>query len=256
LYEACNDGVVHIRESNLWCVAARPNPHASMRLVCFPYAGASASLFRSWHHFLPQNIEVYGIQLPGRRNRISEPPFTSMPSLVAELGMHLLPLLDRPFAFFGHSVGALVAFEMARWLRRRRASIPQFLFVSGRRAPQVRDTGPILQELNDNDFLTGICRLNGLHEDILANPEALQLVLPALRADSELCETYNYVSEAPLPCSIVGCCGADDAEETVLCMDEWYLQTTRDFSLHVLPGDHFFIHSSEGRLLELLAAQL
>jgi medium-chain acyl-[acyl-carrier-protein] hydrolase len=247
---------MHRRESNPWCVVPKPKPKAVIKLVCFPYAGASASIFALWPRRLPEAIEVCGIQLPGRQNRFLEPPFTRTPLLVRELGAALLPSLDRPFAFFGHSVGAILIFEVTRWLRRHRNPMPQALFVSGRRAPQIPGSDPPFHLMNSVDFLAAIRKLNATPEEILADPDLLQLILPALRADMELCETYEYVDDASLSCPIVGFAGLDDDDETLQRMYGWRLQTTGDFSLHALPGDHFFIHSSERQLLALLRMEL
>jgi surfactin synthase thioesterase subunit len=241
---------------NSWCVVTRTNPGAATKLVCFPYAGAGASIFASWHLQLPESVEICGIQLPGRRNRIFEPPFTRVPLLVAELGKVLSGLLDRPFAFFGHSIGAILSFEMARWLRRNRNLGPTCLFVSGRRAPQVSDSDPPLHLMNDTDFLSEIRKLNGTPEEVIADPAVLRLVFPALRADTELGETYEYVSDAPLSCPIVAFCGTNDDKATLELMEKWRLQTTGRFSLHAVQGDHFFIHSSERTLLELVRTEL
>src|SRR6202521_4801574 len=124
---------------NSWYVAHPPNPDAALKLFCFPYAGGSASAFRSWHLALPREVEVCGVQLPGRANRLLEPAFTCIPDLLEELAPALLAVADRPFAFFGHSMGAIVAFELSRWLQRHKEVMPKHLFVSGRRAPQIPD---------------------------------------------------------------------------------------------------------------------
>jgi medium-chain acyl-[acyl-carrier-protein] hydrolase len=225
-------------------------------MFCFPYAGASASIFRSWHTRLPEQVETYGIQLPGRGNRTFEPPFTRVSELVDKLGAALLPLLDRPFVFFGHSMGAILSFELARSLRRNQQVSPAHLFVSGRRAPQIADTSPPLHLMNDVSFLTTVKELNGTPPEVLANVELLQLLLPALRADTELCETYAYVNDAPLPCPITAFGGRSDDEETLNLMEGWRLQTQNRFCLHPLEGDHFFIRSSEQELLNLLRVEL
>lgn len=220
-----------------------------MRLICFPYAGAGASIFKSWHLALPEDVEIYGIQLPGRQNRIFEPPFRRLAALTAEIGPQLMPLLDRPVAFFGHSMGAILVFELTRWLRRNGSLLPRVLFVSGRRAPQVPDSGPVRHLMSEKDFIAEIRNLNATPEEILENFDLLQLILPALRADTELCETYTYVEEPPLPCPIVAFAGADDVDETAERMEGWRNQTMGSFSLHLLPGDHFFINGSQNKLL-------
>jgi medium-chain acyl-[acyl-carrier-protein] hydrolase len=165
-------------------------------------------------------------------------------------------LLDRPFAFFGHSMGAIVSFEMARWLRLNRNLLPKYLFVSGRRAPQIPDTDPPLHVVDEVEFLTEIRKLKGTPEELLASPDVRRLVLPALRADTELCETYAYVSDAALSCPITAFCGKQDEDETLEKMEAWRLQTTGEFALHLIEGSHFFIHSEEQAVLKLLRIRL
>lgn len=242
--------------SEIWCAATEAKPAALARLLCFPYAGANASIFSAWHRQLPVHLEVRGIQLPGRRNRLSEASFTRMLPLVNELGEALVPFLDRPFIFFGHSMGAIVSFEIARWLRRNRKPTPDTLFVSARRAPQIPDKSAALHLMSDAEFITEIRHLSGTPPELLDDPHILRMILPALRADTELCETYQYTSDVPLSCPIVAFCGQDDAEETPERMQEWAAQTTANFHLHVLAGDHFFIHSSECELFELLRNEM
>jgi medium-chain acyl-[acyl-carrier-protein] hydrolase len=244
------------KRSNLWWHLARPNQCAAFTLLCFPYAGGNASIFRSWQSTLPDSVDVCGIQLPGRMNRFLEPPFRRLPDLVRELAPALLPLLERPFIFFGHSMGATLSFEVARWLRRSRKIVPRLLIVSGRRAPQVPDTNPPIHLMNDADFLGRIRERNGPSTELLCNPELLPLLLPALRADTELSETYRYVDEPPLACPITAFAGANDCDESADQMREWRVQTTNRFSLHCIDGDHFFIHSNERQLLNLLGMEL
>jgi medium-chain acyl-[acyl-carrier-protein] hydrolase len=242
--------------SDSWWVVNNPVPRSPLRLLCIPHGGANASIFRSWHLALPKEVEVYGIQLPGHGNRISEPLFTALPDIVAHLGPALAPLLDRPFAFFGHSMGALIGFEISRWLRRYRQISPVHLFVSGRRAPQMPNPEPPSYLMDDLDFLCEIRKLNGTPPEILAEPELLTLILPILRADTQVCETYQYINEAPLSCPITAFRGLADGEDSMSRMVGWREQTINRFSCRSLPGDHFFIHSSERELLTLLRVEL
>ena len=234
----------------------RANAKASLKLICFPYAGAATTAFWSWRLRLPENVELCAIQLPGRHDRSLEPPFRRVSHALEEIGKSLLTVLDRPFAFFGHSMGAILSFEISRWLRHHRNLLPEVLFVSGRRAPQIPDTGPTRYLMDDAGFLDEIRKLNATPEEILANAEALKLFLAVLRADTELCETYAYLDDVPLACPIVAFAGMDDIEETSVLMKGWHLQTTRDFTLHQLKGDHFFLRSSEPELLRLLLMEL
>jgi medium-chain acyl-[acyl-carrier-protein] hydrolase len=196
------------------------------------------------------------VQLPGRAYRIAEPPFRALPQLVNELASALLPLFDRPFVFFGHSMGALLSFELARWLRRKQFAMPQHLMVSGRRAPQIPNTDHPMYLMCDKDLLSYIEQLKGTPKQVLQDPELVRLILPVLRADSELCETYTYEEESPLACPISAFCGRGDEDETCERLKAWRIQTTNSFSLHLLNGNHFFIHSEEQELLRILHQEL
>lgn len=243
-------------QSSTYCLVLNANPRAALRLFCFPYVGGNAGIFATWPKSLPNDVEVWGIQLPGRQNRILELPFKRVSAAISELGTAISPLLDRPFSFFGHSMGAILGFEMTRWLRRHRKTMPITLFVSGRRAPQVPDTELQLHQLDDSSLVAAMRKFEGTPEEVLANQDLIQLLLPSLRADAELCETYEYVSEAPFSCPITAFCGTDDSQETLERMDAWREQTTGRFSLYPVEGGHFFINSSGERFLQLLRTEL
>lgn len=242
--------------SNPWVKCFHPNPQASLRLFCFPYAGGNASTFRSWSDGLPSYVEVYAIQLPGRGERLRETPFTQLSPLVQHLAPHLQPYLDIPFAFFGHSMGALISFELARLLRSQSGLSPLHLFISGRRAPQIRDRNPLLHALPEPEFLKELRRLNGTPKQVLESFELMQLLLPTLRADFSVCGTYTYLSEPPLDCPISVFGGTEDLEETYDLLKNWNVQTRSSFSLQMLCGDHFFLNTNQHLLLEMLAYEL
>jgi medium-chain acyl-[acyl-carrier-protein] hydrolase len=241
--------------STPWLARAQPNPRARLRLFCFPYAGGSSVIFREWQNRLPVDIEVCPVQPPGRGGRLREAPFTRVGPLVAECARALSPYFDKPFAFFGHSKGAVVAFELARWLRRMGHSQPAIMFVSGRRAPQFSDAEHTY-DLPDEAFIAQLRDLNGTPKEVLEHPEMMELLLPLLRADFELIQTYVYTPEAPLACPIAAFGGLGDEETNGECLEAWREQTTGRFSLQMLPGDHFFLHSARPLLLEALARRL
>jgi medium-chain acyl-[acyl-carrier-protein] hydrolase len=242
-------------KGDLWLVRTKPSRPAELRLFCFAYAGGAASLFRTWHR-ISEAVEICAIQLPGRANRYSEPPFRRASALVEKLAPVIAGCLDRPFAFFGHSMGAILSFEVARWLRRHGKPLPRRLFVSARRAPQIPDTEPPRYLLNDADLLASLSELNGMPAELMDQKELLRFALPAIRADIELVETYEYTDEAPLACPIIAFCGLADNEEPHNMIDDWREQTIRGFSMHRIPGDHFYIHSREEELLNLLRVEL
>jgi surfactin synthase thioesterase subunit len=249
-----------VREENTgdiqWVRSLKPNPQAVLRLFCFPYAGGSDLTFRTWPLELPAGVEVCGIQLPGHGNRLREPLIDRMEPLVAALTPMLVPYLDRPFAFFGHSMGAMIAFEVTRRLRRDSAPQPEYLFVSGRPAPQLPDTERCTYDLPEPEFLDELRRLNGTPKEVLEHPELLQLTLPIVRGDFALCQNYSYVPEARLDCPILAFGGEDDAEVSPEQLRAWGDQTAASFSLRMLPGDHFFLISAKAILLKTLSGAL
>jgi medium-chain acyl-[acyl-carrier-protein] hydrolase len=239
-----------------WLLPARPNPNAALRLFCFPYAGGSAQIFRSWSQRLPPSVEVCAVQLPGRGNRLREPPCTDLDTLVRTLAEALLSYLDKPFAFFGHSMGALICFELAHRLRERESPGPIQLFVSSHRAPQLDRDGPASYDLPEPEFLEELRRINGTPREVLEHPELIQLMLPFLRADFELVQAYRYPPRPPLDTPITALGGLRDEDVSREQLAGWREQTTAQFSLHMLPGDHFFIQTSEALLLEVLSRRL
>ncbi len=233
-----------------------PSAGARLRLFCFPYSGASASLYYAWQSGLPGGIEVCPVELPGRGRRFGEEPYTALAPLVAAAGDGLRPHLDRPYAFFGHSMGALVAFELTRLLRREGGPLPLRLFVSGHVAPQHNERDDPLHRLADQEFLERVQALNGTPPEVLANEEFRDLILPILRADFTLCETYRCRDEPPLPCGVSAYGGLGDAHVSRERLDAWRVHTDREFVLRLFPGDHFFLNTARATLLEALAREL
>lgn len=242
--------------TNPWLIYPKPNPKAYLRLFCFPYAGGGASIFRAWSIQLPPDIEVCSVQLPGRESRLKEPLFTNLSPLIDTLTPALLPHLDRPFAFFGHSVGALICFEVARQLRRLQHKNPLHLFISGRRAPQLPALEPPSHQLADAEFLEELRRYNGTPGNVLQNVELMNLFLPILRADLAINETYIYEHEAPLDCSISVFGGLEDGKVSRDSLAAWSKQTDGTFNLRMFPGDHFFLKSQQEALLQAICQDL
>ncbi len=241
---------------NSWVTFPKPNPQASLRLFCFPYAGGKAMSFRGWEKSLFNTVEVCPIELPGRGTRLMEEPFTEFSLLIPTMTQALLPYLDKPFAFFGHSMGAIVSFEVARLLRKKYHLSPDHLFVSGRGAPQVHTEIKPIHTLPEPAFLQELRRLNGTPEEVLENAELMQLLLPMLRADFALIENYVYTDEHPLDCPISVFGGQQDYKVSGDRLQAWIEQTTADFSMQMFPGDHFFLHSAQQLLLQTLSQKL
>ena len=220
------------------------NPSAAkplMRLFCFPYAGGGASLFRASSADLPREIALCPIQLPGRETRFAEAAHSRMNSLVDAVTAPILSQSDLPFAFFGHSMGALIAFELARTLRRLRRPGPVHLFVSGRKAPQLPDLSPPVHHLPTEEFVTELRRLNGTPDTVFDTPGLLEVVLPTLRADFAVSETYEYIEEPPLNCSLSAFGGFEDPDVSQSDLEAWRIQTRSSFTWRVFPGDHWYL---------------
>lgn len=226
------------------------NPYASIRLFCFPYAGGSATAFARWASLLPQGIEVCPVQYPGRENRMAEPPLTDVGEMARLAAAALAPYFDMPFAFFGHSLGALVAYEMARELQRAGGARPRHLIASAHRAPQVPSRREPTWQLGDADFKRRLQELNGTPKEVFEHEELLELVLPLLRADFQLAETYTHQpGRAPLDCPVTVFGGTSDSDITEDDLNAWAEVTRGGFRLKMFEGDHFFIHTRADGLL-------
>src|SRR5260370_34546990 len=185
-----------------WIGFRRNSSGARVRLFCLPYAGGGSSAFRTWPDFLPPDVDLWAVQLPGREERLRDAPFTRMEPLVESLAGHLALDFDLPFALFGHSMGAIIAYELACFLRRNGLPKPMHLFVSGRRAPHVAQDRELFHQLPEPQFIEKLRELNGTPEEMFQYPELLQLVLPTLRAAFAVCETYRFRDEAVLECPV------------------------------------------------------
>jgi medium-chain acyl-[acyl-carrier-protein] hydrolase len=247
-----------VATKNPWVFMNALDPQARLYLFCFPYAGGTAQTFNSWQAAFPPStgIQVCPVQYPGRGNRIREPAFTDCRLLVEAFLPHMIPLLDKPFALFGHSMGAIVAFEVARALRRERGLQPAHLFVSGRRAPQVPPRELPTYNLPDDEFTEELRRLNGTPPEVLEHAELMQLMLKIIRADFALTETYVYTHEPPLTCPISIFGGLDDADVLPADLAAWCEHTTGGCSLRTFAGDHFFIQAAEATLLRTMREEL
>jgi len=241
---------------NPWIAFRRTPPRATVRLFCLPYAGAGASVFRPWANLLPPEIELCAVQLPGREDRLRDPLFTSMEPLVEALVVQLGGELDRPFALFGHSMGAIIAYELACVLRRTGLPDPVHLFVSGRRGPQIPYRHEPMHDLAEAEFVEKLRRLNGTPEEVLRHPELLAHIIPTLRGDFAVCETYEYRREPALSCPVSVFGGLRDPEVSREDLETWSAMSTGPFRLELFPGDHFFVHACRTSLLATLTADL
>lgn len=243
----------HHTGSSVWLRSFAPKSQARLRIFCFPYAGAGASVYRSLFDQVPEELEICPVQLPGRELRFAEPPFVSLDPLVAALHEELQPFLDKPYAFFGHSMGALISFELARALRHSgQAPGPVHLLVSGHRAPHLPDLRPPAHQLPDPQLLETLRRLEGTPEEVLRHQELLQILLPLLRADFAICETYTYLPQPPLACPISAFGGLWDPNVPCDAMRAWKQHTTGTYQVHFFAGGHFFWQNEPASLFATL----
>ncbi len=234
-----------------------PERSLPLRLFCFPHAGAGAGTYRSWLEPLGSvGVAVCPVQLPGRENRFGEPLYDRIDPLVGQLVAALAPYLDSPFALFGHSMGALLAFALARALRSRSLSMPVQLHVSGRIAPHLTNPRQRLHDASESELLAVLRTLGGVPQAVLEYRELMRFQLPVLRADLAINETYRFVPEPSLDVPITAWCGDADAVTSEPEVEAWALHTRSHFRVRVLPGGHFFVTSAQQLLLRYLIADL
>jgi medium-chain acyl-[acyl-carrier-protein] hydrolase len=244
------------KTAKAWFQNCQAREQADLKIFCFPYAGGTSLVFKKWADLLPSTVQVLAAELPGRGPRLHEPPFVSLPTLIGELTEVVWPLLDRPFVLFGHSMGAIIAFELARSLRDQYGREPQALFVAGRRAPQVSAGEQITYNLPKAEFVKELIELDGTPKEVIEHEELMEMMIPLLRADFQLTQTYKYVADTPLRCPIIAYGGLQDDHVTHDRLSPWKELTDSKFTLHMLPGGHFFLRSSQSQLLGLLACEL
>lgn len=238
-----------------WMVRRVSQP-GHLRLYCFAYAGGSAAVFSRWQNALGPSVEVCAIQLPGRGSRMMEPPRRDPRLLVEELALAIASQPAQPFALFGHSLGALLAFEVARTLRLQRLPLPVHLIASGCRAPCVERERRGLHLLPDGEFIEALRGYNGTPAEILDNAELMALVLPMLRADFALVDAFDYRPQAPLPLPLTVLAGRRDEARTLDGIDLWSRESTDFRGVHWFDGDHFFLHSDVDAVIDTVGRAL
>lgn len=239
-----------------WFTVPRPNPQATLRLFCFPYAGGSSTIYRPWAALLPKQIELIAIELPGHSMRLSEPLHTDLGQLADELGGLMLAMLDRPSAFLGYSLGALIAYEVAQRLYQGRGLGLAHVFAAACRAPDLPASEPPSYNLPADAFRKRLIALNGTPPEVLDNSELYGLMEPILRADFQMSNTYQPRVQPPLPCPVTVFGGLEDPSVAQPDLAAWQRTTTQRFNLHMLPGDHFFIATHHRDMIETISRSL
>ncbi|WP_194917889.1 thioesterase II family protein [Catenulispora rubra] len=226
-----------------------------IRLFCLPPAGAGASTFRGWPEMLGPGVQVTAIQLPGREDRIREPAYDRLDGLLDELVPVLAGALDGPYALFGHSMGALIAYEAARRLVAQGAPPPVHLFASAHGAPHAPYRRSYVSSLPEPEFKRAMMSLNEIPKAAIEEAAFLSLLLPTLRADFQLCETYRYADGEPLPCRLTALVGADD-DVSPMDLALWRELNTGPFRIRVIDGDVTFLVKHRRQVAEVVRAGL
>ena len=238
---------------NPWIQQVRENSSAKIRLFCFPYSGATAATFFSWSETLPASIEVCPVQYPGHGNRMGEPLHYRIDFLVENAVQAFHESFEKPYMTFGHSLGALFSFELLRALRSKGYPQPKKMFVSGHGAPHQPDPNPPIHQLPDKDFIQTLKNLNGMTSEFFNNPELMEMLIPVLRADFEICDLYHYQEAAPFDFPISAYGGLMDPYVQKSDLEAWQTHTKAGITVRMFPGDHFYINSSRMNLLQMIA---
>jgi medium-chain acyl-[acyl-carrier-protein] hydrolase len=239
-----------------WTLCPRPDPDAGLRLVCLPYSGGRASNFNGLAAELPGDVELCAIELPGHGRRLREPLLTSLRPLIEQVTDVVAERIRQPFVLLGYSIGALIGFEVTRELTQHGWPGPSALFVAAAKAPQIRPVRPRLHDLTRTELIEGLHRLAGFRNALLDNEELVDVMLPVLRADLALDETYTFEPGDPLDCPIAAFGGIADWSVPRPDLEAWREQTTGDFSITMLPGGHFFLDSSRTLFARALTTEI
>ncbi len=240
--------------STQWLQSRPTAVNPRVRLFCLPHAGGGATAYHPWTTELSPVVHVCPVLLPGREMRLSESLYTHIEPLVEALDRELRPWLDMPYAIFGHSMGALLAFEWTRRLQREGQPMPDWIFLSGRRAPDMPDDTSLLHLLPDHDFVEQLTRrYNGIPQEFLENSALMEVFLPILRADIAVVESYIFQEDEPLDCPITAFAGANDQSVSWNQLFAWKRHTRRRFQMQIFPGGHFY---PQRPLLQTISATL
>jgi medium-chain acyl-[acyl-carrier-protein] hydrolase len=247
--------VVSVQSSD-WFFVPEPRPAARIRLICLPYAGGAPWTFRAWPAALPPDIEVCTAYLPGRGKRVKEAVPTCMHTLAQVLRQALQPKLDKPYAIFGHSLGALLGYSLAQALERAGDPAPQHVFVSGCPAPAYCAQRPPIHELDDEKLINAVAQHQGIPRHVLETPELLALTTAMLRADFRLAASYGTGATSLIESPITAFFGSGDSDTTRESTAQWQTHTNGRFNVRGFPGDHFFLHEYTADLLAAVQAEL
>ncbi len=240
-----------------WIVQPKPNESAKIRLFCFPYAGSSAVVtYKYFVDNLPDFIEVCPVELPGRGTRMGEKLIDNIEVILEEIAENIKDFLDKPFIFFGHSMGALISYELTQKINEKYNAKPLKLYVSAHKAPFLERGGPIMHKLEKNSFVNELKKMNGIPNELLEHTELMDLMLPIIRNDYALCENYTYRGKEKINVPITAFGGKFDKDIKEIDLIKWSEVTDQAFNHFLLDGDHFFITKERERFLSLFTKLL
>ncbi|ADG93866.1 Oleoyl-(acyl-carrier-protein) hydrolase [Arcobacter nitrofigilis DSM 7299] len=239
---------------NKW-IQYEEKENVKLRLFCLPYAGGGSSIYRLWQKSMPEHIQVCKIQLPGRENRIDEQAIDSMEDLVKTLAKQLFNYLDKPFALFGHSMGAMATYELAKYLSNNTPYSPKHVFVSGCRTPNTPHNH-ITYHLEGEEFIDSLRQRGGTNEVLLNNKDYMKMVEPTLRADLKLIERWHHNDIETLNCPLTVLGGVNDTLVLPTNLKQWHQYTNKIFELKLFEGDHFFINDDSHNIASIVANTL
>jgi surfactin synthase thioesterase subunit len=226
-----------------WIKIFKPLHEPKIRIVCFPYAGGGASVYREWSRFLPDHFELLSLQLPGREDRIRENYADDLFKLIESFHPTLFPMLNLPFVFYGHSMGALIAYEYARYLSHNFNVEPIRLFLSGRSAPNEVRRGKNLNELIDKELIEEVTSM-GASKILLESPQLAELFIRTIRADLTMLDKYQFIDGHDISCPITVMSGVNDSSFEVEDLDAWNNHTKGGLTKLFYPGGHFYINEN------------
>ncbi len=244
-------------DEELWLPRRGLRSDADVQLFCIPHAGGGTASYHGWTTDISPTIDVIPILLPGRERRFAEPANNDLKTTVKNIADALTSCVRAPFAIFGHSMGALIGFELCRELRRRTHPLPVVLIVAAFRAPHLPATSTPLHKLPDSEFVEAIQkRFRGIPDEVANNAELLQLFLPTLRADITSIENYQYEDESPLSCPLLALGGTEDTQVAPAELAAWRRHTTGEFVQKMIPGGHFFVTERRSETIRLVEREL
>ncbi|MBQ4844007.1 thioesterase [Pseudoalteromonas sp. MMG013] len=244
-----------MNNEDIWFLQRKQSKPVKQNLFCFPYAGGSGQMYLDWDDKVPDGCQVFGVEFPGRGRRFSDPLQANITDLVDMLYANIKSKLTRPFSFYGHSNGALVAYELAKKISRELGLTPKNLFISAKVAPQLGTEYP-LHKLSEDEFIEVLKDYKGTPELVFNNPELLEVYTPILRSDFALSENYKFVEQGKLNTDIVILAGEDDEVVEPDNVFAWQALFNGKVRKELMRGDHFFVHSEETALINIINSEL